>query len=121
MAARGWKSHATAALGAEILRRPGYVPRRRVAERTDRGWAFWSAHYGSDATRHLGSLTQVKFGPLLENGFIKIELINHAFVADEIDFAAIIGSEGGDPLRGRPNLADHVQGAIVLLEAPNAM
>src|SRR6185436_4071611 len=51
----------------------------------------------------------------------QLELINHSFVTDEIDFAALISSKRSDVLRCSANLADNLKRAVTLLETKDAV
>jgi len=54
-------------------------------------------------------------------GHGEIELVNHAFVTDDVDFAAFICAERGDALGRIADLADDLKNAVMLFEAEDAM
>src|ERR1051326_7714549 len=51
----------------------------------------------------------------------KIKLVNHAFVANNVNFPTLISAESSDALGRSANLAHGLQSAVVLLEAEDAM
>src|SRR6185436_4936652 len=65
--------------------------------------------------RHRGG-----FHLVVKVGSGQVEVINHSFVPDEIDFPALIRRERSDPLRRSANLADYLERAVLLLESKDA-
>src|SRR5437867_1922496 len=62
-----------------------------------------------------------RFCLFVESRSDQVELINHAFVAHDVDFATFIGRERSNALRRRANLSNDLKRAVTLLQPEDAM
>src|SRR2546423_10032156 len=51
----------------------------------------------------------------------EVELVDHSFVAHDVNVASFVGGEGGDPLRRSGDLANGFERAVLLCQAPDAL
>src|SRR6266576_304657 len=51
----------------------------------------------------------------------EVHFVNHPFVADDVDFPALVCCEGSNPLRRGSDLPNHLQRPILLFEPKNSL
>jgi hypothetical protein len=76
-----------------------------------------AAHCGPSVER---LVCWLEFDELFELGSSEVQFVNYSFVADHIDVALSIGAKGSNALRCRADLADELESAVLLLQAPDA-